>query len=198
MASSVLHLHSSRTATVDALRQNYASPLVQTLAVVGFALLTALGAQVRIYIWEVPFSLQTLAVYGSGLFLGWRNGMLAQLLYLTLGLFLPVYAGEGFGMAYFLSAVSAGYLIGYPVAAAVIGRLSQQWNSLTGSTLSMIAGSLVLFTTGVIWLHYAAGHASWLESIDKGWIRFIPVDVAKIVLVSILYTGSRRIGMRNT
>ncbi len=197
MTSSVLRLNTTQVATVDVLRSEHASTLVQVLAIVGFALLTALGAQARIYVWEVPFSLQTVAVYGSGLFLGWRNGLLAQLLYLTLGLFFPVYAGDGFGMAYLFSAVSAGYLFGYPLAAAVVGVLSQRWNSLTGSSLSMALGSLVLFTSGVIWLHYASGHASWFESLDKGWIRFIPVDVAKIVLLSILYTGSRHVSREN-
>ena len=192
MTSITLSL-SAAFAPVDAIREERASVLVQVLGIVGFALLTVLGAQVRLYVWEVPFTLQTFAVYGSGLYLGWRNGMLAQLLYLTLGLFMPVYAGEGFGASYLLGAVSAGYLLGYPLSAAVIGLLSKRWNSLTGSMLSMIAGSLVLFACGVVVLHYAAGHATWLESIDKGWLRFIPVDIAKMVMVSILYTGSRRL-----
>lgn len=178
---------------IDAIREEHASTLVQVLGIVGFAVLTAFGAQVRLYVWEVPFTLQTAAVYGSGLYLGWRNGMLAQLLYLTLGLFLPVYAGEGHGAAYLLGAVSAGYLLGYPLSAAVIGLLSKRWNSLTGSMLSMIVGSLVLFTCGVVVLHHAAGHATWFESIDKGWLRFIPVDIAKMLMVSIVYTGSRRL-----
>ena len=192
MVTSSLKL-SAGVARVDALRDERASAAVQVLGIIGFALLTALGAQVRLYVWEVPFTLQTLAVYGSGLYLGWRNGMLAQLLYLSLGLFMPVYAGDGYGFAYLLSAVSAGYLLGYPLSAAVIGLLSRRWNSLAGSTLSMVAGSLILFTCGVIGLHYAAGHATWAESIDKGWLRFIPVDIAKMLVVSILYTGSRRI-----
>lgn len=178
---------------IDAIREERASTLIQVLGIVGFAVLTAFGAQVRLYVWEVPFTLQTAAVYGSGLYLGWRNGMLAQLLYLALGLFLPVFAGEGHGAAYLLGAVSAGYLLGYPLSAAVIGLLSKRWNSLTGSMLSMIAGSLVLFTCGIIVLHYAAGHATWFESIDKGWLRFIPVDIAKMLMVSIVYTGSRRL-----
>lgn len=180
-------------APVDAFREERASSMVQVLGIVGFALLTALGAQVRLYVWEVPFTLQTLAVYGSGLYLGWRNGMLAQILYLMLGLFIPVYAGDGYGFAYLLGAVSAGYLIGYPLSAALVGLLSRRWNSLTGSLLSMVGGSLILFTCGVVWLHYAAGHATWFESLDRGWLRFIPVDIAKMVLVSILYTGSRRL-----
>lgn len=189
----MLKLHAPQRALVDGLRQEQASTLVQVLGVVGFALLTALGAQVRLYVWEVPFTLQTLAVYGSGLYLGWRNGLLAQALYLTLGLFWPVYAGDGYGPAYLFGAVSAGYLLTYPAVAALVGALSKRWNSLSGSLLSMIAGSLLLFAGGVLWLHFAAGHATWFESIDKGWLRFAPVDLAKILFVGLAYTGTRAI-----
>lgn len=189
----LLRLTAPTYSLVDSIREEHASTIVQAASVIGFALLTAAGAQVRVYLWEVPFTLQTLVVFGSGLFLGWRNGMLAQLLYLTLGMFVPVFAGDGYGIAYLLGAASAGYLIGYPLAAAVIGFLSRRWNSLSGSTLSMAIGSLVFFTTGVIWLHYAADHATWFESIDKGFLRFIPVDIAKLLLISILYSGSRRL-----
>jgi biotin transport system substrate-specific component len=57
--------------------------------------------------------------------------------------------------------------------------------------LVLAAGSLVIFAGGVLWLHFAAGHATWMESIDKGFLRFIPVDAAKMILVSIVYTGTR-------
>ena len=165
---------------------------LQAAAIIGFALLTAAGAQVRLYVWEVPFTLQTLAVYGSGLYLGWRNGLLAQLLYLSLGLFAPVFAGDGYGPAYLFGAVSAGYLLAYPPAAALIGFLSRRSNSLTGNVAVLAAGSLVIFTCGVLWLHFAAGHVTWMESLDKGFLRFLPVDAAKMILVSIVYTGTRR------
>lgn len=187
-----LTLHSSRPATVDALRQEHASTLVQVLGIVGFALLAVLGAQVRLYLWEVPVTLQTLAIYGSGLYLGWRNGLLAMLLYLTLGLFFPVFAGGGFGPAYLLGAVSAGYLLAAPLSAGVIGWLSKRWNTFVGSVLSLLVGSAVLFTVGVVWLHFAADHATWFESIDKGWLRFIIFDLTKIALVGLIYTGTRR------
>lgn len=196
LMTSVLRLHSPSVALVDALRRDRASTFVQVAGIVGFALLTALGAQVKIYAWEVPFSLQTLVVYGSGLYLGARNGMLAQLLYLAIGLFLPVYAGDGIGLAYYYTAYSAGYLLSYPLAAALVGALSRRWNALSGSTLSMLAGSLVIFTCGVVWLHVSAGHATWLESLDKGWFRFLPVDLAKILFVGLVYTGTRRLGRR--
>jgi biotin transport system substrate-specific component len=185
-------LTSPRVSAVDALREEQASLAVQALGIAGFALLTVIASQVRIYLWEVPISLNTFAVYGSGLYLGWRNGMLAQVLYLTLGLFTPVFAGEGYGIAYFSAEVTAGYLLAYPLSAAVIGVLSRRWNSLSGSTLSAMAGAAILFVGGVLWLHFAAGHATWFESIDRGFLRFIPVDLAKIMAMSLLYTGSRR------
>ena len=188
---SILGLRTSRGSTLDALRSDSASAAAQMAGIVGFALLTALGAQFRLYLWEVPFTLQTFAVYGSGLYLGWRNGLLAQGLYLLLGLFLPVYAGEGFGPAYLFGAVSAGYLLAYPLSAGLVGLLSKRWNGLTGSVVSMVGGSIVLFTLGVVWLHYVADHTTWFESIDKGWLRFAPVDLAKILAVALIYQGSR-------
>jgi len=188
---SILGLRTTRVSTIDDLRSGSASVGIQVAGIVGFALLTALGAQFRLYLWEVPFTLQTFAVYGSGLCLGWRNGLLAQGLYLLLGLFLPVYAGDTFGPAYLFGAVSAGYLLAYPLAAALVGWVSSRFNGLTGSVLSMLAGSLVLFSLGVTWLHYAADHVTWFESIDKGWLRFAPVDLAKILAIALLYQGSR-------
>lgn len=188
-----LVLHSSSPAAVDALRSERASALVQTLGIVAFALLTALAANVRVYVWEVPFTLQTLALYGAGLFLGGRNGALSQLLYLGLGLVLPVFAGSEFGPAYLLGA-TGGYLIAAPLAAYVAGRLTRRFNTLAGSIVALVAASAVLFTVGVVWLHFAAGHATWLESIDKGFLRFAVIDAAKIGLAALLYSGVRKLG----
>lgn len=199
MTTHALSLRSSRSAAIDRLRADDASVALQAFGVVSFALLTALGAQthVHIYLWEVPITLQTLAVYGSGLYLGWRNGLLAQALYLALGLFLPVFAGDGHGAGYLLGAVSAGYLLSYPFAAAAIGALSERWNSATGAVLSTMAGAAILFTCGVVWLHVAAGHETWMESIDKGFLRFITIDLLKIAAAGLLYAGTRSLFRSN-
>lgn len=191
--SNVLSLRTTTSAFVDRLREENASALLQAAGVAGFALLTALGAQIqfRIYLWEVPITLQTAAVYASGLYLGSRNGLLAQLLYLALGLFLPVFAGSGYGPEYLFGVVSAGYLLSYPVAAAVTGALSKRWKTFSGGTLAMLVGAAVVFTGGVVWLHYSAGHATWFESIDKGFLRFVAIDVLKVLAVGLLYTGTR-------
>lgn len=189
-----LALHSPRTASLDALRNGQASLAVQAAGVVGFALLTGLLAQfeIRLYLWEVPLTLQTVAVYGAGLVLGSRNGFLALVLYLVLGLFLPFYAGDASGLEH-LAGVTGGYLVGLPLAAATIGAVSRRMNTLAGSALSVLAGSAVLFTCGVTWLHFAAGHATWWQSVESGWLRFVVWDLTKIAFVSAAYSGLRRL-----
>ena len=191
-----LSLQSARSTLVDRLREEEASLLLQGIGVTGFALLTVFAAQMefRLYLWEVPITLQNAAVYASGLYLGARNGMLAQLLYLALGLFFPVFVGDGHGIEYFTGAVTAGYLVSYPLAAAVVGALSRRWKSLSGSTLSMVLGAGLVFGIGVVWLHYAAGHGTWMESIDKGFLRFVVIDLVKILAVGLLYSGTRSLG----
>ena len=189
----LLSLRSSHTTLVDRLRETQASALLQAVGVTGFALLTALGAQIqfRVYLWEVPITLQTAVVYASGLYLGWRNGLLAQALYLTLGLFLPVFAGDGYGPSYLFGVASAGYLLSYPAAAAVIGALSRRWKAFSGSTIASLSGAALIFTCGVVWLHYATGHGTWMESIDKGFFRFAVIDLVKVLGVGLLYSGTR-------
>lgn len=71
----------------------------------------------------VPITLQTFGVILAGLVLGWRRGGLAALLYLALGLAgLPIFA-EGTGGLAVLSKPSVGYLVSFPLAAAVAGVL---------------------------------------------------------------------------
>ena len=186
-------LTSGHSAAVDFLRSDRVSVITQVATIVLFAALTTLGAQVRIFLWEVPITLQTLSIYGGGLFLGARNGTIAALFYLGLGLFFPVYAGDGYGLAYLLTVPSAGYLFGMPFAAMITGLLSRRWNSLPGSFLSLAGGSLLLFTCGVLWLHFAADHATWMESIDKGFLRFAVFDATKLLCVALSYQLIRRI-----
>ena len=186
-------LQSPRTAVVDSLRSKQGSFAMQAAGIAGFALLTGLLAQfeIRLYLWEVPLSLQTIAVYSSGLFLGWRNGLLAMLLYLVLGLFLPFYAGGASGAVH-LFGVTGGYLFGFALASTLIGVVSAKWNSFSGSALAVLVGSIVLFSCGVTVLHFVAEHESWSHSIQSGWLNFVPWDLTKIALTATLYTGARR------
>jgi biotin transport system substrate-specific component len=180
-------------ASLDRLRSASLPLAWQAALVVGTAALTAVLAQyeLKIYLWEVPLTLQTLAVYGSGLVLGRRNGALAMGLYLLLGLVLPVYAGGAVGAAHLLGA-SGGYLVAFPLVALVVGALTERQRSFAPSLVALAVGSLVLFACGVVGLHLAMGHATWTESVVNGWLRFVPWDLAKITLVGAGYAIARR------
>lgn len=182
------------SSSLDRLRDADLPLGLQAALVAGVAGLTALLAQVElhVYLWEVPLTLQTLAVYGSGLLLGRRNGALAMVLYLALGLVLPAYAGGASGLAYLLGA-SGGYLLAFPLVALVAGDLTETHRSAARTVLALVAGSAVLFATGVVWLHVAAGHATWAESVVNGWLRFLPWDLAKMTLVGAAYVAARRV-----
>lgn len=181
------------SASIDRLRDASLPLAWQAALVVGAAALTAVLAryELKIYLWEVPLTLQTLAVYGSGLVLGRRNGALAMGLYLLLGLLLPVYAGGAAGAAHLLGA-SGGYLVAFPLVALVVGALTERQRSFGASLVALAAGSLVLFACGVAGLHLAMGHATWTESVVNGWLRFVPWDLAKITLVGAGYAIARR------
>ena len=181
-----------RPLLADLLARSDARAGVQVAGVVAFAALAALGAEARVVLWEVPITLQTVAVYGAGLFLGGRNGLLAMVLYLAAGLVLPVFAGDAHGLGYLTSAPSAGYLLSYPLVALLVGRLTASRRGFWASIAAMTAGALVLFTCGVAWLHVAAGHATWAESVVKGALLFVGWDLAKVWLVAGGYAGLRR------
>ena len=180
------------SASVDRLRADDAPLALQAALIAGAALLTGLLAQfeLRIYLWEVPLTLQTLAVYASGLFLGRRSGALAMGLYLALGLVLPFYAGGASGAAHLLGA-SGGYLLAFPVVAFVTGAITRHNRGFGRSLLALLAGSAVLFGMGTLGLALATD-LSGAEAVERGWLRFIPWDLTKIALVGSLYAAARR------
>ncbi|MEL6616261.1 MAG: biotin transporter BioY, partial [Bacteroidota bacterium] len=182
----------ARPASIDRLRADDAPVALQAAGIVGFAALTALFAQaeLRIYLWEVPLTLQTLAVYSSGLFLGRRNGALAMGLYLLAGLALPIYSDGGSGLAH-LMGLTGGYLVGFPVAAFLAGALTRQGRSLSRIALGLVAASVALFSCGVMGLVLATD-LGLAEAVQNGWLRFIPWDLTKLALVGALYAGARR------
>lgn len=178
----------------ERLRTGQTSPAVQMAAVLAFTALMVAGAKVNVYVWEVPFTLQTLAVYGAGLALGASRGALSALLYVLLGAALPVYAGPDYGVAYLLGA-TGGYLLALPLVALVAGHLSRRATTLGGFVVALAVASCVLFLCGVLWLHGVAGlYGSWGEAAVKGWLRFLPIDAVKVLATALLYAAARRIG----
>jgi biotin transport system substrate-specific component len=161
------------------------------VAVVGFALLTALAAQISIPLGftPVPITGQTFAVLLAGGVLGANRGALSMGLYVALGAIgLPFYADGGGGWA-LATGATAGYLVGFIVAAFVVGKMAEhgQDRKLATSLPAFLAGSIIIYAFGASWLAYdlslpltaAAGEPS---AIAYGVAPFLVGDVIKALL----------------
>jgi biotin transport system substrate-specific component len=157
------------------------------LLVLAGALLTVLGAQIAIPVppSPVPITGQTLAVVIAGAALGANRGALSQLLYLTLGLFLPVFSDGGQGIDVIWGA-TGGYLIGFVAAAYVIGKLAEHGADRKPALafLSFVLGQLIVFGIGVPWLKVSAGIESWGSAIHDGFTIFIIGGLIKAIVAA--------------
>jgi biotin transport system substrate-specific component len=158
------------------------------LTVVGAAVLTAVCAQLS-FGYPVPTTMQTFAVLGSAAFLGARKGAAGQLLYIGAGAAgMPIFADGHGGIDWLTQAnplhASGGYLWGYPLAALLVGWLCDRYGrSFYVTVPAMLAGSVVLYATGLVWLHQAIP-TPWtgagISTLHYGLWPFVVGDVAKI------------------
>ena len=166
--------------------------------VVGAAAITAICAHVS-FGYPVPTTLQTLAVLGSGALLGARRGAASQLLYLGAGAAgMPVFANGHGGLDWLTRAdplhASGGYLWGYPLAALVVGVICERYGrSFYVTVPAMLAGSVCLYATGLVWLHQALP-APWTgagpTTLHYGLWPFVLGDLAKIFAAAALIDPS--------
>lgn len=157
--------------------------------IVAGALLTAVCAQLTIYLPgdPVPITGQTFAVLLTGAALGANRGAMAQALYLGLGMIgLPVYADGESGIGVIFGA-TGGYLLGFVVAAWVVGRLAEVRMDRTPiKALPMFAiGTLIVWGLGTPWLAVSAD-LSPITAIELGIVPFIAGDIAKAVAAGAL------------
>lgn len=161
--------------------------LRDVLLVVGASLVTAVAARVAIPLpgTPVPLTGQTFAVLLAGATLGARRGALSQALYLAQGaLGLPVFAG-GLAGPLVLAGPTGGFLLAFPLAAAVTGLCAERgWDRRFVTTLAaMLLGSAVILLTGTLLLarFVPAGRLP-----VAGLLPFVPGDVVKAVAAALL------------
>jgi biotin transport system substrate-specific component len=154
--------------------------------VVAFSLLVALSAQVVVPLpWTpVPVTLQTFAVLLTGALLGSRLGALALSAYLIEGAAgLPFFAGGNGGPLYLSLTPTLGYLLAYPAAAFVTGRLAERgWDRrYLSAAAAMALGAAVVLAGGWLGMLRLFSPA---QAFALGVAPFLAGEVLKIALAA--------------
>lgn len=154
------------------------------LAVIG-SLVVAIAAQINIPMVPVPMTLQTLAVLSIGAAFGARLGAATLALYALEGAAgLPVFAQMKAGVA-IVAGPTGGYIIGFILAAALVGYLAEQgWSrSIPKMIVAALLGAIVLYIPGLVWLHQFAN--GWAQTFEWGITPFIVGDIVKAVIAAL-------------
>jgi biotin transport system substrate-specific component len=160
--------------------------LSQILLVAAGTAVLALSAKIRVPMWPVDMSLQTLAVLLIAGLYGRNLAVLTLMAYLAEGAMgFPVFQGtpeKGVGLAY-MAGPTAGYLMGFVAMAALVGEASDRGLAARPWLMAvvMLVGEAVLLALGVLWLAALFGFA---VAIPAGVGAFIVPDVLKIGLAA--------------
>lgn len=161
--------------------------------VAGSALVPGIAANV----FGIPITFQTLAVMLTGLMLGPARGFAAVGLYTLLGLAgLPIFSQGRSGLS-ILAGPSAGYIIAFPIAAAVVGwlavvviRRTTRARALWFFAAAMVTSIVVVHTLGIIGI--AVNTKTELAQAFLADLVFYPGDVIKNILAAVIAVALHR------
>jgi len=144
----------------------------------------------------VPLTLQPLAVLGVGLALGPVAGFLTMLAYLAEGAIgLPVFSPTGPGGLLQLFGPTGGFLMAYPLVAAIAGGLTRLFTThmarFVAAFLACNVAMAVLFVCGASWLMHLghlSTHATWIAAVAP----FLPGEFVKVIVAAGVYSALGR------
>ena len=136
----------------------------------------------------VPITAQTLGVMLAGALLGaWRGAAACVVFLVLVAAGLPLLAGGRGGLGVF-TGPSAGYLIGWPIGAFVIGlltaRMLPNYRLWLGIVINIVGGILVIYAIGIP--VQAARVGSGLLAVVQSSVQFLPGDLVKVVVAAIV------------
>jgi len=188
---------------LNALTDRVAAPssrAIRAASVLFMAVLTAAAAQVSIPLpfTPVPLTLQPMIVLLGAAALGSRLGVASQVLYLAAGIAgLPVFAASPLlphGLARLIGP-TGGFLLSYPLAAFVTGRLAERGfdRRYLTSVIAMAAGLVVIFAGGVSMLTLqlvpTMGSGALAAALAAGLYPFVVFDVVKLLFAATILPG---------
>jgi len=165
----------------------------KVMLALGFACLTGLLAQMKLFIPgnPIPLTGQVFAVLLAGVVLGSRFGALSQGLYVGLGL-----AGVPW-LAGITGMFTLGYLVGFVIAAAVIGWAVERYaetRNFRNLLALMMVGVGIIYALGALWFGYMTGYGVGTV-LAMAVVPFVIGDVVKAIAAA---SVSRMITTRQT
>ena len=168
--------------------------------IAGFAALIAACAllpAIKVGAGLVPITLQTFGVLLAGAVLGARRGFLAVVLYLVVGAAgLPVFSGGAAGLGV-LAGPTAGYLLGFPLAAGLCGFLVERLPRDKVATsvpliflCGVVSSALCIHTLGMAGLVLRAD-LTWGQAFDIDKVFWIG-DLLKNLAMALVATAVHR------
>lgn len=143
----------------------------------------------------VPIVLQNMGIALASMLLGWKRGGLATLLFLAVGLLgIPNMAGWKPLLAA-LPGPTIGYIVGYIVAAFVVGYIAERAPQSRGARLGVfvvagLVGVVIQYLLGSIGLVARLGLDFQAALVSNG--AFILGDVLKVVLAALIAVAVHR------
>ncbi len=166
---------------------NVSSRLRDVLLIVVSSLFLAALAQIQILLpfTPVPITGQTFGVLLVGAALGSKRGAASMILYIVEGaLGLPFFAGgaSGFGI---LTGATAGYLVGFIIAAYFVGLLAERGleRSIRTSLIPFLVGTVIIYACGVAWLTVLLGDFG--KALGAGLLPFLIGDAIKLIVAAL-------------
>lgn len=172
------------------------TPRSRALGIVAAAGALALASQLAIPLpgTQVPLTMQPMVVVLAGLLLGPLDAAVAMVVYLLAGAAgLPVFAPMGAPGIARLLGPTGGYLLAYPLAAAVAGWLGAGRQRFLSRALAAGAGILMLYLGGLAQLSLIAGDLATAALL--GVAPFVAADVVKALVAAAI--AGRRSGERS-
>jgi biotin transport system substrate-specific component len=140
---------------------------------------------------SVPITAQSLGVMLAGSVLGARRGGLSLVLFLVLvATGLPLLAGGRGGLGVF-AGPSVGFLLAWPVAAYLIGWLSERAGTTYklhwGIVANLVGGIVVVYVGGIVGMSAVLGLSIPAAAVAT-WI-YLPGDAVKVVIAALVARG---------
>ncbi|GAA3605016.1 biotin transporter BioY [Microlunatus ginsengisoli] len=137
----------------------------------------------------IPVTAQSLGVMLAGLILGARRGFFALLLFVALvALGLPLLSGGRGGLAVFVG-FSAGFVIGFPIAAYAVGWFTERFCRDGRYRLGWGIVAALLGGVGVLYVFGALGFMIVTRLSPLPVLIFIPGDLLKAVIAALVAKG---------